>query len=212
MHNEPILIVEDDPAAAQDLKSRLEILGYKVPASTTNGCEAISLTERLEPALVLMDILLSGPMDGIEAAEKIRARQVPVVYVTGFWEGAIFERAKLTEPLGYILKPYETRHLKTAIELGLHKHRVQRERIHQFEEMRDALGRAKSLTGRLSICAYCKKIKDEAGGWGQLEAYIMRHSSASFSHGLCPDCFEHARRRLEAVEQGDLPEGSLVLG
>src|SRR6266446_5494342 len=195
-----ILIAEDDPLTALDLKERLESLNYEVSATTSRGREAVSLAQRLIPDLILMDIQLPGEIDGIEAAKQLRALHLPVVYVTGYYDGAILQRAKATEPYGYILKPYDTPNLKTSIEVGIHKHRAEREREHLAQRLQDALTSAKILSGLLSICAYCKKIKDDAGTWNQIEAYIMLRTSATFTHGMCPDCFENVRKQLEAFE------------
>jgi len=74
------------------------------------------------------------------------------------------------------------------------------------------LASVKTLTGRLSICCYCKKIRDEAGNWPDVETYVMQHSDASFTHGMCPDCFTRLKERIEAIEEVGAPEGAVVLG
>jgi two-component system, response regulator PdtaR len=212
MAKEQILIADDDPLIARDLKDRLESLDYQVAATVARARDAVVLAQDLRPDLTLMDIRFPGEMDGIQAAEEIRTLQIPVVYVTGYCDGELLDRAKLTEPYGYILKPYETRDLKTSIEMGLFKHRAELERQRLLEELQDALAHVKALSGLLSICAYCKKIKEDEDDWSQLEAYIMKHTDASFTHGMCPDCFEQVRKQLAAVEANELPAGSLVLG
>jgi CheY-like chemotaxis protein len=206
-----ILIAEDDPFVAQDLRNRLETLDYAIADTASTAQEAVKLAQRLKPDLVLMDIQLPGEMDGIQAAGQIRAFHVPIVYVTGFWDGPLLDRAKLTEPYGFVLKPYQTRDLKASIEMGLHKHRAEQKRRLLFKQLQTALASVKILTGLLSICSYCKNIKEDSGEWSQLEAYIMRHTDASFSHGMCPDCFEQVRKKLAAAEEAELPSGSLVL-
>src|SRR2546422_225291 len=125
MSKKQILIAEDDALIAHDMKERLESLDYEVSRTTPHAQEAVVLAQSLRRDLVLRDTGLPGELDGIEAAERIRALQVPVVYVTGYCDGPILERAKLSEPYGYILKPYQTRDFKTAIEMGLYKHRVE---------------------------------------------------------------------------------------
>lgn len=128
-----ILIVEDEAVVAADLSLKLQRLGYKVVGSTAAGKEAIELVVRLDPQLVLMDIWLDGPMDGIQAAKEIRRQKdVPVVFLTAHSDPATLGRAKLTGPLGYILKPFEDRDLATQIELALYKHQTDRQlRAHQ---------------------------------------------------------------------------------
>jgi CheY-like chemotaxis protein len=207
-----ILIAEDDPLVSEDLKARLEGLQYLVPWTTTRAEEAVAIAQRCRPDLVLMDIQLAGDLDGTQAAAEIRSVHIPVVYVTGCCDGPLFQRAKVTDPCGYVVKPYEDCDLQVAIEVGLHKHRAEQERQHLLEKLKYALEHVKTLTGLLSICAYCKKIKEDEEVWSQIEAYIMKHSSASFTHGMCPDCFGQVMKQLEATEQAGVPAGSLVLG
>jgi CheY-like chemotaxis protein len=207
-----ILVAEDDPTIAQDLKYKLENLDYEVAGLTHCAEQAVVLAERLKPDLVLMDIQLAGEMDGIQAAEQIRTLRVPLVYVSGYCEGPVLQRAQLTEPYGYILKPFRTADLRISIEMSLQRHRAEQERERLLKRFQDVLASVKTLTGRLSICCYCKKIKDEAGDWPEFETYVMEHSNASFSHGMCPDCFARVQKRIEAIEDVDVPSGSVVLG
>ena len=207
-----ILIAEDDPTIAQDLRYKIENLHYEVAGITHSGEQAVVLAESLRPDLVLMDIQLAGEMDGIEAAEQIRTLRIPLVYVSGFSDGPVLERAQLTEPYGYILKPYRTSDLRISVEMSLQRHRAEQERERLLERFQEVLASVKTLTGRLSICCYCKKIRDEAGDWPEVEAYVMKHSHASFTHGMCPDCFNHVQKRIEAIEEVDAPSGSVVLG
>ena len=94
-----VLIVEDEPIVSMDLRYKLESLGYGVPAEIRSGEEAVAAASQLRPDVVLMDIGLSGDMDGIDAAAQIRGQSVvPVVYLTAYADEATLERAKLTEP------------------------------------------------------------------------------------------------------------------
>lgn len=207
-----ILIAEDDPLCAEDLENRLAMLDYQVVAKTENAQEAVVLAQRIKPDLALIDIQLPGEMDGIQAAKQIMAQQVPAMFVTGYCEGPIFERAKLVEPYGYVLKPYQTRDLKTAIEMGLHRFEVERERKALMTRLQEAVNQVKTLSGLLSICGYCKKIKDDEGNWDQLEAYLMKRTAASFSHGMCPDCFNQVKRNLESLEHNIVMPGAMIVG
>jgi CheY-like chemotaxis protein len=209
---EQILIAEDDPTIAQDLKYKLEHLEHEVAGITDSAEEAIVLAERLRPDLVLMDIQLAGEMDGIQAAEQIRTLRVPIVYVSGYCDGPVLERAQRTEPYGYVLKPYRTDDLRISVEMSLQRHRAEQERERLLQRFNEVLASVKTLTGRLSICCYCKKIRDEAGDWPDLETYVMKHSHASFTHGMCPDCFTRLQKRIEAIEEVDAASGSVVLG
>ncbi len=207
-----ILIAEDEPTVAQDLKCRLESLGYDVVGITNCGEHAVSLAESLRPDLVLMDIQLAGDMDGIQAAEQIRKFRIPLVFVSGYCDSPVLQRAQLTEPYGYVLKPYRTSDLKISVELSLQRYRAEQEREQLVKRFHEVLASVKTLTGRLSICCYCKKIKDEAGNWPDVETYLTKHSHASFTHGMCPECFAQVKKRIEAVEEVDASSSSLVLG
>lgn len=103
-----VLIVEDRAVTANNLHDRLEALGYAVPGIASSGMEGVELAAKTRPDLVLMDIRLPGGMDGIEAAARIRQRwDIPVVYLTGHTDHATVQRAKVTEPFGYLLKPFD---------------------------------------------------------------------------------------------------------
>src|SRR5437016_7988221 len=110
-----ILVVEDEAIVAEDIQSRLENLGYAVPAVASSGEEAMRKAVETHPDIVLMDIVLKGNMDGVEAAEQMRDRfNIPVVYLTAYSDDSTFQRAKAAEPLGYVLKPFEERELQTT--------------------------------------------------------------------------------------------------
>lgn len=129
-----ILIVEDERIVAEDIRSNLRKMGYAVSAIVSSGEEAVSAAEELRPDLVLMDIVLEGKMNGIEAAGQIRSRfNIPVVYLTAHADDKILERAKMTEPFGYIIKPFEDRELRSAIKIALYKHRME-EALRESEE------------------------------------------------------------------------------
>lgn len=127
-----ILIVEDESIIARDIQDCLENLGYSVPATASTGLEAITKATALRPDLILMDIRLKGDMDGIQAAERIwNSLKIPIIYATGFSDRDTLERAKLTRPFGYILKPIEERELYAAIETALHQYRVNQDLQHR---------------------------------------------------------------------------------
>jgi len=117
-----ILIVEDEPVVAKDIQLSLQRLGYRVPATATSGEEAIRKAGDTHPDLILMDIVLKGNMDGVETALQIQRRHdVPVIYLTAYADNHTLERAKVTSPAGYMLKPYQANELRTMIELALHR-------------------------------------------------------------------------------------------
>jgi CheY-like chemotaxis protein len=160
------MIVEDEWITADDIGMSLQSLGYTVTSMVTSGEEAIQKAEKDKPDLVLMDIMLKGKMDGIEAASQIRScYNIPIIYLTAYADEKILERAKITEPFGYIVKPFVNEDLKIAIEIALYKHRVEKERKKLIEELQGALPKITTLSGLLPICPSCKKIRDAEGNW-----------------------------------------------
>ncbi len=166
MAKSKIMIVEDEWITADDIRMSLQSLGYNVTSMVTSGEEAIQKAERDKPDLVLMDIMLKGKMDGIEAASQIRScYNIPIIYLTAYADEKILERARITEPFGYIVKPFVSEDLKIAIEIALYKHRVEKERKKLIEELQGALPKITTLSGLLPICPSCKKIRDAEGNW-----------------------------------------------
>jgi AmiR/NasT family two-component response regulator len=124
-----IVICEDEVLIAKDLESRLKKLGYTICGKATSGEKAIELVEQHQPDLVMMDIVIQGDMDGIDAAEIIRDKWgIPIVFLTAYADTDRLERAKLTYPFGYILKPFQDRDLKITVEMALYVAKVDAER------------------------------------------------------------------------------------
>ncbi len=189
--NARILIVEDEIVIARDLQKKLENLGYVVPAIASSSHEALDKAAEVRPDLVLMDIVLNNKEDGIVAAEKLRARfDIPVIYLTAYSDDVTLSRAKATEPFAYILKPFEINMVRISIEIALYKHRIEKEKEKLISDLQDALSQIKRLKGLLPICAWCKKIRNDAGYWQDVESYLHEHSDVDFSHGICPECTE----------------------
>lgn len=118
-----ILIVEDESIVAKDIQHSLKKLGYTVVDICSNGEDAIRVAEELKPDLVLMDIMLKGDMSGIEAASQIREKyNIPIIYLTAYADESTLGKAKVTEPYGYIIKPFKEIDLHTSIEMAIYKH------------------------------------------------------------------------------------------
>lgn len=121
-----ILVVEDEAITGMDIRRSLTEMGYIVPAIATTGEMAVQKAGELHPDLILMDIMLAGEMDGIEAAEIIKQQHhIPVIYLTAYSDDAFLAKAKITEPYGYILKPFRELELKTTIEMALYKNAME---------------------------------------------------------------------------------------
>ncbi len=126
MSNNRILVVEDEHIVALDIKMHLEKYGYQVPTTCPSGEEALEKIEEVDPVLVLMDIKLQGHLDGLETAEVIRSRyRTPVILLTAYADEDTIQRAKLSQPFAYIIKPFEERELRTAIVIALYRHEME---------------------------------------------------------------------------------------
>lgn len=134
-----VLIVEDEIVLAMELEEKLTEMGYRVVARVTSGEDALKRAKELRPDLILMDIRLDDELDGIEAARLIRKQQhVPIVYLTAYADNSTLQRAKLTEPFGYLVKPYSERELHITIDMALHKAEMERQ-LRESEERFKAL-------------------------------------------------------------------------
>jgi len=174
MSQAQILVVEDESIVANDIRRRLTNLGYAVVDMAASAQEAIEKAEERHPDLVLMDIVLKGPMDGVEAAEYIRAHfDIPIVYLTAYADDRTLQRAKITEPFGYILKPFEERDLHISIQMALYKHQMER-KVQASEEWLAAtlqsIGDAVMTTDRQGTITLMNPVAEALTGWTQEEA------------------------------------------
>lgn len=174
MNRTSVLIVEDEAIIAADLAGKLEQLGYEVVGAAAEGLDAVEMACRLKPRVVLMDIRLKGAMDGIDAAEVIRGGiDVPVIYLTAHSDAATLQRAKVTDPFGFILKPFEERELSTSIEMALHKHESDRQLREQREWLRVTLA---SIGDAVISCdtdgrvTFLNPVAEDLTGWKSGEA------------------------------------------
>ncbi len=169
-----ILIVEDESIVAFNLQNRLEYLGYAVIGISPSGEGAIQIVARNRPDLVLMDIKLKGSIDGIEAAAQIRSRfQLPVVYLTAYTDEETLDRAKLTQPYGYILKPFEARDLCTTIEVALYNYQMDQQRQEREQWLATTLqsiGDAVITTDSQGLVTFMNPVAETLTCWKQEEA------------------------------------------
>ena len=199
MPEKRILIVEDERIVAEDLKRLLLKMGYAVTGIAVSGDEAIRSVQAQRPDLVLMDIRIQGPQDGIEVAEHLYAEyNVPVSYLTAFADAPTLDRAKATMPFGYILKPFETRSLQAVIEVAIHRHMIER----VVNEMDGWHARA------LHSVAGAVIATDRAG------LLIYMNKGAESLSGLTPDAFfgKPLSALLTGLNGEPLPPPSLTPG
>jgi DNA-binding NarL/FixJ family response regulator len=117
-----LLVVEDEVVIALRLQQRLTSLGFDVVGVAYSGEEAVETARDLKPDLILMDIMIPGRLDGIEAAKIIKVElNIPVIFLTAFSEDTVIERAREAQPYGYILKPFQDREVKATVEIALYK-------------------------------------------------------------------------------------------
>lgn len=169
-----ILVVEDEYLVALSMQRKLESMGYSVPDTVATGEEAIRQTEQLQPDLVLMDIMLAGQLDGIAAADTIRQRyNIPIIYLTAYSDDDTLRRAKITEPFGYLLKPFAGKELQTAIEMALYKHSMERQ-LRQKEQWLSAvlnsISEAVITTDNQAQVTFMNPVAEHLTGWSQAEA------------------------------------------
>ena len=174
MATTPILVVEDEYIVGKDIEARLSSLGYSVTAVVGSGAEAVAQVEQQRPELVLMDIMLKGEMDGITAAERIRAlADIPVVFLTAFADMQTLRRAQVTEAFGYLLKPFEERELQITIEMALYKHRMEsrlRESQQRLATTLRSIGDAVISTDTEGRITFMNPVAEYLTGWREHDA------------------------------------------
>ncbi len=198
-----ILVVEDESIVGIDLKRTLEKLGYSVVDIVRTGEEAILKTIETKPDLVLMDIMLAGTMNGIQAANVINNKtNVPVIYLTAYTDFATIEGAKNTEPYGYIVKPYDERVLLSTIEMALYKNQIT-QRLKESEE------RYRQLV-ELSPIAIGIQCEDKIVYVNSEAVRLFRASNESQIRGMSltdfvhPDLRESTDKRLMIVLKNNI--------
>ncbi len=178
MASATILVVEDERITAEDIRAGLKFAGYKVPAVCSTGEDAVQQAGRLEPDLVLMDIKLEGEMDGIEAAAEIKkSHDIPVIYLTAYSDEETVERAKLTEPSGFLVKgqgllskPFDENELHAAIEITLYRHQMEKEHDQISSAMLMKTSEAVIATNSTGQIKFINNLAEEITGWRKDDA------------------------------------------
>ncbi|MDD2336551.1 MAG: PAS domain S-box protein [Geobacteraceae bacterium] len=191
-----ILIVEDELIIAMGIEKRLKALGYAVTDMVSSGKEAVEKALETLPDLILMDINLSGDIDGVMATEKIRSlADIPVIFLTAYADSGTLARAKISEPFGYIIKPFQDITLKSAIEMGLYKHRME-SRLRRSEQrlstILKSIGDGVIATDRNGVVSFVNTVAEVLTGWSHEEAvgrYLQEifHCRELGDHFSCED-------------------------
>jgi two-component system cell cycle sensor histidine kinase/response regulator CckA len=207
MPAEQILVVEDEVIVAKDLQNELKSLGYDVPFIASSGEEAIEKAAATRPNLVLMDIRLKGQMDGVDAAHELRRRlNIPVVFLTAYADESTLQRAKVAEPYGYLLKPFERRELRISIETALHKHKME-QKVQQKEQWLTAvlwsIGDGVIVADKDGVVTFINPVAELLTGWKRQEAVGKRLPEILRIVGPAQQTVEHPVMRV-------LREGEVV--
>jgi adenylate cyclase len=178
-----ILVAEDEKIIAIDIRNTLRALGYDVIGTVSTGEEAIKLAGELAPDLILMDIMLNGQMTGIDAAKVIQPKfDIPVIYLTALSDNETLNKAKISDPFGYVLKPYDARVLNSAIEMAVYKHKVDSELRKKTRELENE----KVRTDKLLHNILPSEIINEWKTYGFISPRHYNHISILFTdfHGF----------------------------
>lgn len=188
-----ILVVEDEGIVAKDIAHRLRSLGYAVTGLVPSAAKAFDAISLVKPDLVLMDIHLKGDMDGIAAASIIREQHdIPVIFLTAFADVPTLERAKLSEPFGYILKPFEERSLHVHIEMALVKHASEcrlRQREQWITSVLHSVREAIVVTNLSGVVTFINASAQHLTGWSEAEAlgspiqFVLPFCGEARTHG-----------------------------
>ncbi len=180
MSKTQILIVEDEGLIAKDLQSMLRRLGYDVPVTVGTGELAIQTAAANQPDLILMDIQLRGNMDGVTAAQTIKDRQdVPIVFLTANSDEATLQRAKVTDPFGFLIKPFEERSIQAGIEVALYKHKTEkknREREQWLSTTLKSIADAVVTTDASGNVTFLNAAAESLTGWTHQQSVGRRYS------------------------------------
>lgn len=177
-----VLIVEDENIVAKDIQHSLKKLGYEIIGTCAKGEDAMDMAESKKPDVVLMDIMLRGDVSGIEAAEYVRQKlNIPVIFLTAYADSSTLAKAKITEPHGYIIKPFKEIDLQTTIEIALYRH----EKGKEMKKERDflySLVEAKSTKETIFVKSNLKLVKIHSKEIFYIEAlkdYVIIHTKAA---------------------------------
>ncbi len=188
----PIILIVDD------ISENVHILGDLLSGDyrtffAMDGNEALKQAEKLKPDLILLDVMMPG-MDGYKVCHYLKNSKslcdIPVIFITALDRSEDESIGLKLGAVDYIIKPFNPGLVKLRVhnhmQLKLHQDLLKAKTV----ELEDALAKIKVLSGIIPICSSCKKIRDDAGYWQQVEEYISQHTEAEFSHGICNDCLQ----------------------
>jgi phosphoserine phosphatase RsbU/P len=199
-----ILVAEDDPVARKVLAVTLERLGWDVIAAK-DGNDAWEVFESLKgkgaPELAVLDWMMPG-LEGIEICRRLRATPgfefVYVILLTSRGDKEDLADGLAAGANDYIAKPFDPVELEARVRVGERMVNLQSSLAARVTELEAALGEVRALQGLLPICSYCKKVRNEANYWEQVDSYLTSHSGLELTHGICPVCLDKMMMELDA--------------
>lgn len=212
-----ILVVEDESIVSKDIQMSLKKLGYNICGASVTGEDAVNKAKETSPDLILMDIMLKGKLNGIEAAHIIKEEiDVPIIYLTAYADESTLSKAKITEPYGYIIKPFEEIDLHTSIEMALYKHSKEKEKKKEVDLMFSALERGekddilfvRSKSSLVKLKAedifYVEALKDYVSIFTPKAKYVIHSTMKDIEAKLPSGAFLRVHRsyiiRLDKIE------------
>lgn len=176
-----ILVVEDESIVSKDIQHSLKKLGYHVVGAASTGEKALELARTERPDIVLMDIMLKGDMNGIQTAEMIRQEMsIPVVFLTAYADESTLAKAKVTEPYGYIIKPFKEIDLHTSIEMAIYKHSKEQEIIRERDLLFSIVENKEVSSEFIFVKSNSKLVKLKTADIYYIEAlkdYVVIHTA-----------------------------------
>ena len=190
--NEPVILIVDDVPENVQILGDLLSKSYKT-FFALDGNEALKRAEKLRPDLILLDVMMPV-MNGHEVCRLLKTdenlRDIPVIFITALDRPEDESAGLKLGAADYITKPFNPDlvllRIRNHLELKFQRDLL----ISRAVEIETAMAKIKVLSGIIPICASCKKIRDDAGYWQQVEEYITKHSEAEFSHGICNECIK----------------------
>jgi len=194
-----ILVVDDVDVNVKVLEAKLTSEYFNV-LSANDGLTALKLAQVEHPDLILLDVMMPR-MDGLELCRRIRQKpalaHMYVVLLTGRDDRKDVVAGLDAGADDYIVKPFDPDELRARVQVGIRVLTLQEKLADRVAELQDALTNVKRLQGLLPICSYCKRIRGDDQYWQQVDSYIVEHSDAQFTHGICPPCSQKLMAEIE---------------
>jgi len=217
-----ILIADDEPTSRRMLQRMLEKWGHEVLTAEDGELAWGIMQQEVPPDLVIMDWMMPG-LDGTEICQKIRSSDL----IKGAYVIMLSIRSDEEDVIeglsagadDYVKKPYSPAELRARIQVGERVLKLRGDLENRVGELEEALSKIQTLEGILPICSYCKRIRNDREYWEQVESYLSEHIGATFTHGICPECYDsyvkpsiervrHQEKRLEIVKRRNGEEES----